>query len=359
MSLPRFLDISSSILQENTVESRFGADVNCSFPALRMRDGILMDVMFLYSGQPDAQEGPRPSGWVALQSVTGKLLLAADCAVCDFADTAAYPLDSVVALTREPSLSQKEHTQSWARLYELYEQLRLFAFEPEPADWQHEIVDEYARLFLRLAYAGHLPYYRALSPEFFGWLGLWDEPEPQPQPPEAPDASDMTAMLDRLRQGLAELAQRFEEKIETDRHKDSLFDSVHTEMQEYKNGLLGTLTEPMERDIIKVIDDIGKTIGAYRGKPPTREHYVRFFSLFEGIQTDLKDLLYRQGVEPYAVDGGAVEILRQKILATVPTADKKLDKTVAERHCEGWAKADKVIRPERVSVYVYEDPKKS
>jgi hypothetical protein len=45
-------------------------------------------------------------------------------------------------------------------------------------------------------------------------------------------------------------------------------------------------------------------------------------------------------------------------MATIPTDKKRLDKKVAVRHAQGWEKNGKIIRPERISVHVYEPPEK-
>jgi len=355
LELPCFMEISSTILQENALNMSFDSGANFSFPVLGQRGGRLVDGMFLFS----EATGGRPFAWILLESETGVPLLYARCGVSDFVDTACYPLDKAVELSLPAKLTEKAYAQRYQQLYEVYEELRRFPFEPAPGEEQRKIMRRYRELFLSLACTGHYPFYKALSREFFGWLDMLADVEPEvsvsDEPPREagiqPEA--VAALLENIQQGLDGLARQFTERIATDSHKEGLFDDMHAELMEYKKGLISALTEPLERDIIKIIDDIGKTIEAYRGRPPSRENYNRFFSIFEGTQTDLSDLLYRQGIEPYRVEGTKVEILRQQILATVPTDDPKLDKTLAHRHSTGWEKTGKIIRPERISVYLY------
>lgn len=354
MNLPPFMEISSSILQENMLSVRFNSETLFSFPVLAMRGDTLVDAMFLYRSAAGLA-GDRPFAWVLLHSLTGEALLLSDCAVHDFMDTARYPLDEPVELTRPRVLSPKEHTKSFQELYEAYEQLRLFAFDPKPDAQQRDAMERYKSLFLCMAFTGHYPYYRALSPEFFGWLGLLP-PDNADVPETVPVEAEVTIRQDLLlsiQEQIAALSVLFTEKIAGDTKKNELFDLMHAELTDYKNGLVNAVTEPLERDIIKIIDDVGKSVDACRGKAPSRENYMRFFKLFEGVQTDLVDLLYRQGVEPYSVNGNKVEILRQQILSTVPTDSRELDKTVAQRLSSGWEKGGKVIRPERITAYVH------
>jgi len=358
LGLPGFLDISYSILQENTLSVRFGAATTFSFPVLMRHGEKLADGMFLFqSPQNPGGLGPRPFAWIMLDSADGEALLLADCRIHDFAP--GLPHDEQVRMALPRPMAGKTYARSYQELYEAYEELRIFAFEPDPADWQREAMERYKGLFLKLAYVGHYPYYRARSPEFFDWLDLLtgEAAEPASQEPEAPAEPDpdIGALLEGIRGEVTELSRMLAAKAEDEQQRQALLDKMHAELTEYRNGLVDAITEAMERDIVKMIDDLGKSIDAYRSRPPTRDNYQRFFVMFEGVRTDLADLLYRQGVEPFRVEGNKVEILRQQILSTVPTQDPSLDKTVAQRVSQGWEKNGKVIRPERISVYVYSE----
>jgi len=157
-------------------------------------------------------------------------------------------------------------------------------------------------------------------------------------------------------QAVDALRELFVQKIQVDAHKQQLFDQMHAELQQYKNGLIDTVTRPIEGDIIKAIEDIDKSMEVYRARQFTPDNYRRLLTMFEGVKVDLTDLLYRCGVEPYSHEGTCVDVARQKIVAALPTDKKRLDKKVAVRHAQGWEKSGKVVRPERVSVHVYHPP---
>lgn len=48
-----------------------------------------------------------------------------------------------------------------------------------------------------------------------------------------------------------------------------------------------------------------------------------------------------------------VQLRRQKIIQTVPTDDQSKDNLVAVRVADGYEKAGKVLRPERIKIFKY------
>jgi molecular chaperone GrpE len=75
------------------------------------------------------------------------------------------------------------------------------------------------------------------------------------------------------------------------------------------------------------------------------------FRLIDTVQQGIEDILYRQGVEPFAIPDTVFDPRRQRAVATVSTEDPDLNKQVAARHRKGFVAGEKVIRPEVVSVY--------
>lgn len=373
MELPSFLQTAQSLLQENSLSVQFSASTSFSFPVLAMRGETLLDAMFLYVQPAEGVvRGNRPFGWVLLKSDSGEVVLLSDCKAFDFIDTARYPLGSPVDLSLPQPLEPGEHANLYGELYEAYDRLRAFAFCDSPGAIQRAVMDTYRRLFSTLVPVGHYPFYKALAPEFLGWLGISlpggeisgdpgeggkDEAgvpvEVAPQPEAVPRPEEEPVQQSVLEQ-LQALARMFEDKIALDAHRERLFDSLHAELQSYKNGLLEKLTAAVELDVIKLIDDMEKSLAACRKWEYSEENYCRLLDLLEGFCEDLCDLLYRQGVEPFSVAGDAVDIQRQKILSVAAAEDPALDKRVAKRLARGWEKDGKVLRPERVVVYVAE-----
>jgi len=330
------------LIRERVLHRNDSETIALSLPmAEQLPDGRIADTFFVYE---EISGCGRPFAWAKVESVGGKLLFYARCEAFDFAGEQLPPLGEPLSLTSPSPFTGEERARNLQELRQLYETLRSFAFAPSPNSEQRKVMESYATLLERLAWREHRPFYGALAGPFLDWLGLdWGQK----------GRREAAASVRDLAAAVRELSQLFVRKIETDRHKEKLFDQMHQELQQYKNDLLDSLTRSMEGDIIKLIDDIEKTMEHYRSQPFSDDNYRKLLSLFEGVETDLTDLLYRHGIEPYTQEGNQVVVGRQKILATVPTTEPSRDKTVAVRHAKGWEKNGKVIRPERVSVYLY------
>ena len=314
--------------------------------------GYLADALFFFN--EESGQG-RPFAWALFRASTGELISFSKCEYADFVPTRDYPLDMPVSLRSTRFLPPSQATEGRREMFNLYERLRSFLLSDSLSAEQLEMRGRYATLFEAYAYVDHRPFYKALAPEFIRWLGLgWDGPSSPERPAE--HSVNPPAGEDGLAGAVKELRELFLDKIQTDAYKQQLFDEMHDELQQHKNNLLDAVTRSIEGDVIKAIEDIEKSMEIYRSRQFSQDNYRRLLTLFEGIKIDLADILYRNGVEPYSNDGNDVDISRQKIIATVPTEKKRLDKKVAIRHAQGWEKNGKVIRPERISVHLYQSP---
>ena len=177
------------------------------------------------------------------------------------------------------------------------------------------------------------------------------------QPTTAPDSQgELLAKLDAVQQELADLQKKFDDKIAEDTHKNGLFDNMHRELVRYQNGVLDKIVDTMALDIIQLVDSTKSHARVYSKKEPTEENYKKLLKIVKGIAEDLGDILYRQNIESYRVTGHEVDARRQKIIQTVPTDDKSKNNLVAVRVADGYEKGDKVLRPERIKIFKYEEP---
>jgi len=322
-----------------------------SLPVSVIRAGRQFDALFLYKQQDDPAF--RPVGWLMLDSYTGKLALIAECDVMDFAapDLFAPQLSKTGHIH---NLTPKKESQLRLKLNDRYDEIRRFVFTENLDRTQAAAVTSYKDTFLKLIPPEHYPFYYALSPHFFQWLRL-----PFPihkaalNPEEKPVLEDPTQVL--ILQNLQNLVYRFENKIQSNEHNQWLIDDMHEELQEYKNGMIDQLTLSLERDVIKLYDDVSKSIGIFLEKPASPDSYDKLFIMLKGFLTDLEDLLYRHGVEPYEHSGTDVDVSKQKVLYTEPTNDAALDKKVSKRLSRGWEKQGRIISPERISAYLYQE----
>ena len=178
----------------------------------------------------------------------------------------------------------------------------------------------------------------------------------QPQQPVSEGAipqKELLEKLDALQQAVAGLQQSFDDKIAEDAHKNSLFDNMHRELTKFQNGAMDKIVDTMALDIIQLVDTTKGHVRVYEKKEPTEDNYKRLLRIVKGIAEDLQDVLYRQNIESYRVEGHQVDVRRQKIIQTMPTDDQSKDNLVAVRAADGYEKDGKVLRPERIKIFKY------
>jgi molecular chaperone GrpE len=180
--------------------------------------------------------------------------------------------------------------------------------------------------------------------------------------PEARGNSELllqavSRVREQLDRRLDSLQALFEREQRAEAARERVVDRLHAELQEYKQDLLMKVQRPIFIDLIQLHDDIGKLFEAQPADDAgvTRASAVR--DILESIRTGIEDILYRQGVEPFASDGTDFDPRRQRAVSTVPTDNPALGKTVAIRLRKGFHAGEKVIRPEIVSVYAFRQTK--
>ena len=185
--------------------------------------------------------------------------------------------------------------------------------------------------------------------------------DPSAPPPAADPGGLMLGRLDALEAGLGRkldaLQATFEREVRAEATREKVVDRLHSELQEYKQGLILGILRPVFVDLIQLHDDMGKMGGGSTlGGDPLAEvnpEVDRLLRVVLGYQQAIEDILYRQGVESYTHDGETFDPRRQRALSTVPTADPALNKKVAARVRKGFQVGDKVIRPEFVTVHAH------
>lgn len=161
--------------------------------------------------------------------------------------------------------------------------------------------------------------------------------------------------LDEIQEQMTHLENEFQSKLKYDSHKEKMIDKLHKELQEYKSDILKKYLRSIVMDIIQMIDNIRKLTHHYGMQVPSESDPEKLLKLLESIPSDLEDLFYRQGVTPFTCGGKTFDAGRQRILRTYDTSDKSKDKTVAESLRPGYEWEGKVIRPEMIAVYVYNE----
>lgn len=153
------------------------------------------------------------------------------------------------------------------------------------------------------------------------------------------------------------LQETFLEKIKTDLHKQTLFDKLHDELQQHKNGYIEKELVTLALDMISIIEAIQKNYTQFESVPCTQERYDKLLGYYSGVCEDINDILYRHNIEPFSHLESTIDVTKQKIVKIEPTTHKKKDKTIAERLSSGYQKADKVIKQERIAIFSYQGNK--
>jgi molecular chaperone GrpE len=169
---------------------------------------------------------------------------------------------------------------------------------------------------------------------------------------QAPTLAAIASLGEILTKKLDALQTVFDREIRAEATREKVVDRLHGELQEYKQGLLLGILKPVFVDLIQLHDDMGKMITA---QGQAEGEVANLLDLIRGFQQGIEDILYRQGVEPFSLEGDAFDPRRQRALSTVPTEFVEKNKQVASRLRKGFQAGDKVIRPEMVTVYSYKE----
>ncbi len=165
---------------------------------------------------------------------------------------------------------------------------------------------------------------------------------------DAGAAEAVHALGETLHRRLDALQAIFEREARAEASRERVVDRLHAELQEYKQDLLLKVMRPVFVDLIQLHDDIGKMVAT---SVPDVGDEARLLEVMRGFQQGIEDILYRQGVEPFAVEADAFDPRRQRAVSTVAADDPALNKTVATRLRKGFTAGEKIIRPEVVTVY--------
>lgn len=171
----------------------------------------------------------------------------------------------------------------------------------------------------------------------------------------APEYAQLSLKLDTLSAQIQSLEDHFKGKLKYDSHKEKLIDALHKELQDYKNDPIKKHVHSIIIDIIKVVDDVRKLSQHYRSLPLAERDPEKIMEIIDKILSDLEDLFLFQGVKPYVCQDKEYDPKRQRVMKRIRTDDPLKDKTVAESIRPGYEWDGKVIRPEMVGVYLYQE----
>ena len=163
------------------------------------------------------------------------------------------------------------------------------------------------------------------------------------------------------------LRSRFDEHIAANDLQRRAFDTLHADLQGYKNSfLLNELQKPVVRNLIQLYDSFLRleealpAVGRREAGPTVEEFTARagdFVSNMESFRVELVEVLARLDVESYADRHDALEAERLRTLdrklhrpvAVAETADEARHNAVVRVHKQGFYWRDRVFRPAEVT----------
>ena len=174
--------------------------------------------------------------------------------------------------------------------------------------------------------------------------------------PVVTDESDKIIEIAESISGLSEKIEQmntlFAQRIQRTEYEEKIMDQMHSELQKYKDDMYSQLIRPILLDIIDVRESIRHLADVFRAKPED-ERYIPLndFSLYT---YDMGDILEKNNVTIFdSKCGDDFTPTKHKVIGTIETSDKGLDRKIADSLSSGYEYNGRFIVSEKVAVYKY------
>jgi molecular chaperone GrpE len=152
------------------------------------------------------------------------------------------------------------------------------------------------------------------------------------------------------------LQQGFDSKIKYDASKERIIDSLHSELQTYREGLHFKIMRPLFFDLIAMHDDLTNLLKYHINNENDSEMVVKLLKSLTSFQDTIEGILEGHGVAAFNEPGDQFVPQRQRALRAEITDDPTKDRLIYEHLRKGFEYEGKVLRPESVSVYKFTAP---
>ena len=163
--------------------------------------------------------------------------------------------------------------------------------------------------------------------------------------------TELMKRMDQIDTSLKKLARA----VDNNDLQEQRYQSMHSELQKYKDGLIEHLYDSIAMDIIMVIEDIKQTHAKFCKMESTSESFYLLLKNYIAISNDLNNILYAINIEPFHTDFDSLpikpDLKRQKIRSVTKTSDPALNKTISGSLTDGYEYPDRVLKPEEISIY--------
>jgi molecular chaperone GrpE len=181
-------------------------------------------------------------------------------------------------------------------------------------------------------------------------------PEISPSLHGAPIASEISRTLELIQslvEGLQALQQSFDSKIKYDTSKERIIDSLHHELQDYREGLHFQILRPIFFDLIGMHDDLTNLLKHNSANMDENDVATKLRRSLISFQETIESVLEHHGVIAFAEVSDRFVAQRQRAIRTEIINDSSKDRLICERVRKGFEYEGKVLRPETVVIYKY------
>lgn len=162
--------------------------------------------------------------------------------------------------------------------------------------------------------------------------------------------AEIIESIQKLVEEMQTLQRDFDTKVKYDESKERQVDSLHRELQTYREGMHFKILRPLFIDLIAIHDDFGKLIESIPNEEPNSAT-AQLIKNLTSFQETIEEVLRRNGVDAFFAEGTQFVSNKQRVLQTIETTDPSLDKQVAHRVRKGFEYEGRLLRPELVVIY--------
>ena len=162
----------------------------------------------------------------------------------------------------------------------------------------------------------------------------------------------MKEMFSSLEKSMSSLQKDFDTKIKYDKSKDSTIDSLHRELQTYREDLAFKFLRPLVFELTRITDQMRLLSAKYKEESQTSEP-AEFAEELDNFIFDIEEAISGHDFDFFEVEGSIFDRSQQKVQKTIDTGESELDKQIVKRIRVGLRYKEKVVRPELVTVHRY------
>jgi molecular chaperone GrpE len=182
-------------------------------------------------------------------------------------------------------------------------------------------------------------------------------PLESPSSPQEDQFEQYLLAMNEIKAILAALQADFESKLKYDASKERIIQNLHSEVQSYKGGLYFKIMQPIFYDLFAMHDDLTNLLRFNAANISPEEALHRFRKSMASFQESVESVLEHYGVTPFEEPGDDFVPQRQRAARLEPTDDPLKDRQVSNHIRKGFEYEGKVLRPEAVALYKYQEPK--